>query len=355
MKCLSEEKKGTAMHSSQRSENRRGLSSSVLIVVLIFSVIGIILVQPWSPRQISTGSMKVSLPGQQIWKQGISSYLFGTNDTYEWLEHNIQTEPAIQMALRNAGFTLIRTFFPDNASDTVIEQRISTIEKSRAHCLGVITSISDVAFDEHLVRYLGNRCQMYEFGNEPDYYGVSIGTYLQQWNKVIPLLRQINPNAKFIGPVTQNDSGSHGYMLAFLQGVKTSAVLPDAVSFHWYPCYEDTRQSCLDKAGSFTQAVQNVRLLIQITLGKDLPVGISEWNYDSGNPPPAYGEEAEFIDKFTADALHSMAQSGVAFACQFDAASFAGYGRLDMFDLRNDQPKPQYYAIKNLIQEYRPS
>jgi len=298
--------------------------------------------------------MNVTLPGQQIWKQGVSSYLFGTNDTYEWLEHNIQTEPAIHEALRNAGFTLIRSFFPDNASDTVIEQRMSTIEKSGARCLGVITNISNVTFDEHLVSYLGNRCQLYEFGNEPDYYGVPFDFYLQQWNNVIPLLRHINPHAKFIGPVTHNDRGDHDYMSAFLEGVKASGVLPDAVSFHWYPCYQDEKQFCLDKASSFNQAVQRVRVLIQIILGKDLPLGISEWNFDSGNPPPAYGEESEFITRFTADALHSMAQAGVAFACQFDAASFAGYGRLDMFDLQNDQPKPQYYAIKNLIQEYRP-
>jgi hypothetical protein len=342
------------MHASQRSTNRGGLSSSILIVVFIISGACIIIVQACSPLQIFTPPMKVTLPGQQIWKQGISSYLFGTNDTYEWLEQNIQTEPAIQKALRKAGFTLIRSFFPDNARDSIIEQRMSTIEKSGAQCLGVITNISNVTFDEHLVSYLGNRCQMYEFGNEPDYYGVPIDIYLQQWNKVIPLLRRINPNAKFFGPVTHNGSGDNDYMLAFLEGIKASGVLPDAVSFHWYPCYQDEKQPCLDKASSFNQTVQRVRTFMQITLGKDLPIGISEWNFDSGNPPPAYGEESEFITSFTTDALHSMAQAGVAFACQFDAASFAGYGRLDMFDVQNDQPKPQYYAIKNLIQEYRP-
>jgi hypothetical protein len=342
------------MHLSRQSPNRGYLSSSLLVVVFIFSVVCMLTIQSCSPWQISTPSMMVTLPGQQIWKQGISSYLFGTNDTYEWQDHNIQTEPAIQEALRHAGFSLIRTFFPDNASDTVIEQRMSTIEKSGANCLGVITNISNVTFDEHLVSYLGNRCQMYEFGNEPDYYGVSIDLYLQQWNNVIPLLRRINPIAKFIGPVTHNDRGDHNYMLAFLKGIKASGVLPDAVSFHWYPCYQDEKQFCLDNASSFNQAVQGVRILIHITLGKDLPIGITEWNFDSGNPPPAYGEDTEFITRFTNDAIHSMAQARVAFACQFDAASFAGYGRLDMFDLQNDQPKPQYYAIKNLIQEYRP-
>jgi len=295
-----------------------------------------------------------TLPGQQIWKEGVSSFLFGTNDTYEWSSQNTQTEPAIQNALRSAGFTLIRSFFPDTASDAAIEQRIRTIENIGAYCLGVITNIFNVAFDEHLVRYLGSQCQMYEFGNEPDYYGVSIGAYLQQWNNLIPLLRNINPNAKFIGPVTHNDLGNDNFMEGFLAGVKASGVLPDAVSFHWYPCYQDTLYFCQGKANSYDQAVQTVRNLMQSSLGRELPIGITEWNFDSANPPPAYGEDPGFITKFSTDGLHSMIQAGVSFACQFDAASYAGYGGLDMFNIENNQPRPQYYAIEDMIKEYRP-
>ncbi len=147
--------------------------------------------QQTTPKASST----TSLPGQTIWKQGVSSYLFGTNDTYEWSPNNIQTQPAIQQALRSAGFTLIRSFFPDKASDSDIEKRIQTIENSGAHCLGVITNISNVSFDKHLISYLGSRCQLYEFGNEPDLNGISIQNYLQQWNSVIPQLRKINPSA----------------------------------------------------------------------------------------------------------------------------------------------------------------
>lgn len=293
------------------------------------------------------------LPGQQIWKNNASSFLFGTNDSYEWSTHNIQTEPAIQQALRTAGFTLIRSFFPDNAADAVIETRIRTIENSGAHCLGVITNTANTTFDEHLVRYLGSRCLMYEFGNESDLNGVSIETYLARWNTLIPALRHINPAAKFIGPVTYNDQGNHGYMMNFLEGVKASGILPDAVSFHWYPCYEDTESACLAKASSYAQVVSGVRTLVQSILGKDIPVGISEWNYDPGNPPPSYGDIPAFITQFSTQALISMMSAGTAFACQFDAADYGGYGRLDMFDVSNNKPKPQYYAIANLIQHYR--
>jgi len=48
-----------------------------------------------------------------------------------------------------------------------------------------------------------------------------------------------------------------------------------------------------------------------------------------------------------------MQWAGVDFACQFDAASFAGYGRLDMFD-QQGQAKAQYAAMAQVIAGARP-
>lgn len=301
-------------------------------------------------KQLLTHSSQL-LPGERIWKQGISSFLFGTNDTYEWSIQNFETQPAIQKSLRSAGFTLIRSFFQDGASDSDIEQRIRAIENSGAYCLGVITNIFNVTYDEHLVQYLGNRCLMYEFGNEPDYNDISIDTYLKQWNSVIPLLRHINAHAKFIGPVASSATSS--FLNDFLQGVKNSGILPDAISFHWYPCYQDTETDCLNQADTAGPQATEVRQLVNHILGRDLPIGITEWNFDPGNPPPAYGDEKKFITSFTRTALQSMIQAGMTFACQFDAASYAGYGHLDMFD-QDGNPKAQYYAIKSIIAQYRP-
>jgi len=301
-------------------------------------------IQPFSP----SGRL---LPGEQIWKQGVSSFLFGTNDTYEWSSFNIETEPAIQDALRAAGFPLMRSFFRDGADDASVEQRISTIEKVGAHCLGVITDIFDIAYDEHLVRYLDDRCLMYEFGNEPDYNGIAASTYLQQWNRVVPLLRKISPHARFIGPTLS--SANLEYLQTFLTGVERSKSLPDAISFHWYPCYRDSEAACLKKASSIAQETQGVRELVRSILGQDLPIGITEWNFDPENPPPIYGDTTAFMSQFTSRALQFMVQAGISFACQFDAASFAGYGHLDMFDQRGNA-KMQYYVIKRVIEQYRP-
>ncbi len=342
---------------SQRKISRRWISFGVLTSEVVLVIICVFIIQNFNGSQNSTQHLSppALLPGQQTWNQSASSYLFGTNDTHEWKSQNIETEPAIQNALRQAGITLIRSFFEDNTSDAELEQRIQTIENSGAKCLGVITNISNRSFNEHLVSYLGNRCLLYEFGNEPDYNNISAQTYLQAWNSTIPLLRKINPLAKFIGPVTSTYSGKNGFMRAFLTGVKTSKVVPDAISFHWYPCYADAEEVCLNKVSTIVQAVQNVRSMVQNILEKNLPIGITEWNYDPENPPPTYGNSSNFITPFTTNALQAMVQANVALACQFDAASYAGYGRLDLFDSTNNQPKSQYYAIKNMIHHYRPT
>jgi Glycosyl hydrolases family 39 len=341
---------------------QRWLSSSVLILCLfcIVACSSNSSAGPTSSNTPHTGTAPKStvLPGQQIWKQGVSSFLFGTNDTQEWYDQNVETSTEIQQSLKNAHLTLMRTFFFDKSladghptTDAEIEQRLVTIEKSSMTCLGVLQNIFDVEFDKHVVTYAGNRCQLYEFGNEPDYNGISVDSYLKQWNSVIPLLRQINPRAKFIGPV----ASTADYIQGFLTGVQTSHVLPDAISFHWYACYQNTEADCLSRADTASQETEGVRTLVKNILGKDLPIGITEWNFDPGNPPPAYGDNNNFITSFTNAALQSMIKSGVTFACQFDAASYAGYGHLDMFNVQNNMPKAQYYAIKSIIAQYRPS
>ena len=363
---------------------RRVLSGDLLLLLLGFFIAACL---PWGSsmavactpnRNTTNGSgnnSKAMLPGEQTWKDGASSFLFGTNDTQEWANDNVETNSAIQQALKAAHFTLMRTFFFDKSladghatTDAEIEQRMQTVENSGMICLGVLPSMMDAAFVRHVVSYLGSRCNLYEFGNEPDigdgngHDVYSAQEYLQQWNMLIPQLRQINPAAKFIGPVTSNATGdqcrsaasdTQCFMQDFLAGVKASGILPDAVSFHWYPCYHDSEASCLARASSYAQVASEVRCLVNNILGKNLPIGITEWNYDPSVPPPDYGDT--FIRQFTTQALASMIQAKLDFANQFDAQSYGGYGGFDLFDItHHDQPKPQYYAIKSVISMYLP-
>ncbi|GHO75956.1 hypothetical protein KSD_37270 [Ktedonobacter sp. SOSP1-85] len=305
-------------------------------------------------------TVKPILPGQETWKNNVSSYLFGTNDSIEWTPNNIETMPTIQSMMKSAGIPLIRSFFFSTISDKDIDQRIGTIEKIGAQCLVVLPDYDNQAFNEHVVRYLGSRCLMYEFGNEANYNHHTMQDYIAQWNKQIPLLRQLNSKAKFFGPTlsninieTNNEKSSPRFLSAYLASIKSSKVLPDVLSIHWYPCWQNTEADCLGKASEIGSIVTQLRQNVRASLGQDLPIAVTEWNFDPNAPPPAYGNKTDFITKFTRDALNAMIQAGVIMACQYAAGSYTGYGGLDMFDVITGQPKPQFQTIKELIQTYK--
>lgn len=293
------------------------------------------------------------LPGQQAWRNGASSLLFGTNDDEEYYYNNLDTQPLFQSALKSAGVTLVRTFVQDPSTDQELDTRIRTIEQIGAQCLVVIPDINDLAFNEHLVNYLGDRCLMYDFGNEPDWSGISVETYSAAWNAEIPVLRKINPHALFFGPVI---SYPHlDYLKQFLVNAQAANNLPDAISFHWYACYQQSEEDCLQRIGLLAPAIQDVRATIHAVLGRELPVGVDEWNFDPSGPSPAYGNDPDWVSQFIPSVLAQLAQAKVAYACQFDAASYSGYGSLDMFDVHTNKPKPQYYELARQIALYKPT
>ncbi len=77
--------------------------SLIIIVLLIVLITSFFLVPAISdvishPQQRSLPQSISLLPGQQIWKNGVSSYLFGTNDTQEWVANNVETNQTVQHA-----------------------------------------------------------------------------------------------------------------------------------------------------------------------------------------------------------------------------------------------------------------
>jgi len=322
------------------------------------------------------------LPGQQIWKDGVSSYLFGTNDTEEWEGINVETIPSIQHYLKQGRFTLMRSFFFHNSlngghenTDADIQRRINTITNSGMNCLGVIphillqsapkpgNSYTDLGWAKHLVSLLDGthpgyqECDMYEIGNEPDLTG-DAKNYVSEWNTFVPQLRAINPRAKFIGPVSYTNNLS--YIRWFLQGVQASGVLPDAVTFHAYGCVNQTVSQCLQNAHNYGDGIKGVRNTVESVLHKNLPIGLTEWNFDPGSNS-VLGSNDAFMKQFTEIAINQFISAHLDFANQFDAMSYAGYGTLDMFNVlwqgppdQRTVPKAQYYALVQLINKYHP-
>lgn len=322
-----------------------------------------------------------ALPGQQTWRSGVSSFLYGINQSFDWSAINLENTPSAQRAIKQAGFTLIRTFFSEQhlgwpfhhgvTTDADLELRFKAVEETGGQCLGVLYVADDAQFNSSL-KFLDRvltyaetskpgtiRCRLWEYGNE---YG-NIGTYLKRWNTDVAYLRARHPQAKFIGPVLANPYLDQ--MQTFLDGVKASGVLPDAISYHDYPCYKspDYIDTVLDAAACDTRiaanygsAITKVKGMIHATLGTDLPLGITEWNVSpnfvnlvDGKRPltvsPSY--QPHFIQEIYA----IMASTGLAFAAQEDAMCGGGFGTAGSLDLidQGGVPQPWISTYRSMI------
>jgi hypothetical protein len=209
----------------------------------------------------------------------------------------------------------------------------------------VLAGGNSLAFDDHVLTYAEtshpgvDRCQLWEFHNEP----TDMPGYIADWNLKIPYLRAHHPQAKFIGPVIMAPFLSQ--MQAFLTGVKASGVLPDAISYHDYPCYSGTdytlaqAASCDSRIQSgYTANILRIKGMVQATLGVNLPVGITEWNVSPNFVKLVNGQLPLTVDPnyqphFIQEIYAAMKAGGLDFASEFDAMSGAGGGSAGSLDL----------------------
>jgi len=314
------------------------------------------------------------LPGETLW-HGIPSMLWGTNDTQNWdAEKNLITIPAIQQQAKADHLALIRTWLFENdlvtnqpVTDAYQRSKVQAAQNTGAKLLCELPTGNSMAYDEHMVKLFAGKCSYYEFMNEPDNEQVPVATYIQKWSSEIPRLRAIDPNALFGGPAATTPQYSQCtyatdntvcYMQKALQGMALSKVLPDFVTFHWYPCWEESADSCMAKADSYGDQVTLVRgWMTQYfgAAGARIPIGVTEWNADPSAPMPDYTKDACWIAQYSVTALKSMARAGASFANQFDLANTGGYGSDDMVDVtKNGAAKPQYVALLRLMESVSP-
>jgi hypothetical protein len=314
------------------------------------------------------------LPGETLW-HGIPSMLWGTNDTQNWdAEKNLITIPAIQKQAKADHLALIRTWLFETdlvtnqpETDAYQQSKVQAALNTGAHLLCELPTGNSMAYDEHMVKLFASKCSYYEFMNEPDNEQIPVATYIQKWASEIPRLRAIDPHALFGGPAAttpQYSQCTYGadntvcYMQKALQGMALSKVVPDFVTFHWYPCWQESADSCMAKADSYGDQVTMVRgWLTQYfgTAGARIPIGVTEWNADPSAPMPDYTRDACWIAQYSVTALKSMARAGASFANQFDLANYGGYGSDDMVDIhKNGAAKPQYVALLRLMETISP-
>lgn len=323
----------------------------------------------WAPQKAPP-----LLAGDTLWA-GVPAMLWGTNDTQDYdQQHSLISLPAIQRETKADHLALIRTwlFQVDLASgqpetDAYQQSKVGAALATGARALCELPTANSMAYDERMVTLFKGKCSYYEFMNEPDDEQVPVDTYVAQWASEIPRLRAIDPHAKFGGPAaaapqysqcTYGPSETVCYLQKVLQGMAQSRVLPDFVTFHWYPCYNEPADSCLAKASTYGEQVAMVRgWLTQYfgSAGARIPVGVTEWNADPSAPMPSYTKDPCWIEQFTTTAVESMARAGASFANQFDLASYSGYGSDDMVDIyKNGRAKPQYVALLGVMNQISP-
>jgi hypothetical protein len=311
------------------------------VLLLVLLAIGGGAIVTLHPFGVGAQSALKPLAGQKNWQQGTSSLLFGTNDaSWQWSQKHLGNTPEIAATVKAAGITVIRS--PLHSDDA--EARVAAIESTGAQCLGILQP-EDAA---QVVKMLGNRCRLYEFMNEPDNGGPSATEYAASWNKIIPGLRSINPQASFIGPVVAFPDLD--YIRTFLTQAKQAGNLPDAVSFHMYPCTDKSIDDCPSHFADYTKEAAKVKATVNDVLGQNLPLCITEYNF-SWKPGQTPNNDP-FMRQFTTQSLQAMAQAGIVMANQFDIASNAGGGALDMVDPQTGEARPQLDAMKALIQQY---
>ena len=317
-----------------------------------------------SARNAQRGTL---LPGETIWSSGASSYVFGTNDSIEYGSPNVDTLPSVQADLKAGGLTLMRTWAYEVDTDAEIKQRVVTIENAGMTCMMMLGNTNDLTWMEHVVSMLGSKCEIYEFGNEPDGYnsvaGGHISTDTSEWIADVPKLRALNRKAVFGGPAVQYPTSSDGSqgsypsdIAYFLAKTAAAGVRADFISYHDYPCNGYSSQSaCLTHTTqAYAQDQSEVLAWEHTYYGKSVPTGISEYNFDPGSGTLYnWCHDGRFLRRWTTTAVNAFVANHFAFANQFTSLNYSGYGCLDMFhDSAPYGPKAQFRAMVAEVGKY---
>ncbi len=161
----------------------------------------------------------------------------------------------------------------------------------------------------------GSSTVYYEYGNESDLGGHSTQAYTTSWNAVIPQLKALALNGKFIGPV--NYQYDHNYLSYFLTNASPR---PDFVSWHMYTCNTsggDSESTCLANIGNWGSHFDDARSVMHTAFGgtTEVPIMITEWNYDAQTPVD--NNDSAFIASWTTKAIETLSQYNIFASMQF--------------------------------------
>jgi len=267
----------------------------------------------------------------------VSPLIFGTNLLLNDANDQFLTSAATRQQMKNIHVSIVRMPIR-SAYSTGCTSTPATWEVQAAqdiHDLGMTPIVilkytqTDPASAGKCVvqamnKIFGSSVVYYEFGNERDMV-TDKASYTNTWNSVIPQLKAVALNGKFVGPVT---SWPNNDFITYF--VANANPYPDAVSYHQYTCDSSTSASaCLAKIPTYKTHLDSIKADIAAT-GKPVPpIMLTEWNYDPIPPNPDPRVTPAFEQQYTQAMFNELANDGFFAATQYLVTGSGVYQLID--------------------------
>jgi hypothetical protein len=284
-----------------------GIAAVILIAgVLIINI---------PDRSFSSATNKgiTPTPTQSVPISSASPLIFGTN--LDLSANRDQALATLSPALVNVPVRSVRLTPSSSLKDATLKNIALTLKNMDVVPIIVLQDLltpNAMATNMRIVKTMqsafADETVRYEYGDEEDALAVSAETYTAGWNKTIPELKKLASGAIFLGPVTYRFDST--YLKTFLQNAKPQ---PDEISWHEYSCNNNwDNETCFDHINDWTQHIQIARELMQATMGKEVHIIISAWNYAANSQVnDDKSKDATFIKNWNTRALQILAKNGV--------------------------------------------
>jgi hypothetical protein len=205
----------------------------------------------------------------------------------------------------------------------------------------------------------------WNIGNEPNLYDNDPALNIEEkwtpqryaavWREFAKAMRAVDPTILFYGPdISQfvgNAEGtpSEGDAIAYLtEFLKVNGDMVDVVTVHRYPfpacqtCGNPTWEQLRNNTAEWDNLFPNLRRIVKETTGKDLPVGVTEYNSNYSNAVGAETSPDSFYNAlWLADVYGRMVRQRPEILAYWQLKNNSGgLGLLTSFDVR-----PSYYSF----------
>ncbi|PZR87315.1 MAG: hypothetical protein DLM67_22400 [Candidatus Nephthysia bennettiae] len=264
---------------------------------------------------------------------GAPSSIFGTNLALFDGTDQVINSRATQQLLKGANVPMVRMPFRSGQGAAFEERALEAIRYMDAIPVVIVHGLEDpsaLTDDRQLIalvqRFFADTLVYVELGNEQDLVDSNVMSYVNEWNRVVPVLKAMAPTYRFIGPAVSFPNTA--FLATF---TRLANPRPDAISWHEYACHsQDSDATCLAYLAHWSAHVKSVNQAVQAALGTTLPIMITEWNLD--DKLNARSESPKFMREWTARALQTLAKSrseGVVAALQYCAANNGNFNLVD--------------------------